>query len=284
MTYLFALLSSGLWGTADFIGGRLSRDLPALWVVAASQACSLALLAVGSVAAVALGVRAQGTGWLGWGVGGGVALTVGLASFYRGLAIGRMGVVAPIASTGVAVPVAVGFLQGDRPVATQAVGIAVAVVGVLLAGLSSSGDGAGADQRRGGSRPIVLALVAGVGFGAALVCLQQSATSSSLYALTVMRAVILALLVVPAWRARPTSGVGRGTVGSLVALGVCDVGANAMFSVASLSGSLALVAVLSSLYPVVTTLLARQLLHERLSRWQLAGVVATLGGTVLIVL
>ena len=284
MTYLVALLSSVLWGTADFIGGRLSRRFSAIWVVAASQVCSLALLTLASLGALAFGVRAHGSGWIGWGAAGGLALAVALVSFYRGLAIGRMGVVAPIASTGVVVPVAVGLLHGDRPAVVQGIGIVLAVIGVLLASRPSRADADGPEVlgSDGGAAGVGLALMAGVGFGAALVCLQRGTMSNGLYDLWAMRVVIVALLAVPAWRSRPR-GVDRGSLRTLVALGACDAGANAAFSVASLTGVFALVAVLSSLYPVVTTVLARRLLHEKLSRSQLIGVAATVAGTVLIV-
>jgi drug/metabolite transporter (DMT)-like permease len=278
MTSLLALLSSLLWGTSDFLGGRLSRRASSIWVVAASQACSLGVLTVAAAGAFAFGMRAHGAGWLPWGVGGGLSLSVALVSFYRGLAVGRMGIVAPIASTGVIVPVAVGLLEGDRPAALQAVGVAVAVVGVLLA----SRPAAHVDGESGGRAAVGLALLAGLGFGTALVCLHSGAASNGLDTLWAMRLVIVTVLAVPAWRARPAA-VDGGTWRTLVALGVCDVSSNAAFALASISGELALVAVLSSFYPVVTTLLARELLHERLSHSQLVGVVATVAGTVLIV-
>ncbi|MDQ1681733.1 MAG: hypothetical protein QOH99_274 [Frankiaceae bacterium] len=278
MTSLLALLSSLLWGTSDFLGGRLSRRASSIWVVAASQTCSFGLLSLASIGAFAFGMRPHGSSWLTWGVGGGLALTVALVSFYRGLSVGRMGIVAPIASTGVVVPVAVGLAEGDRPAAIQVVGILVAVIGVLLASRPASDDG----PASGGAAPVVLALIAGLGFGTALVCLHRGTASNGLDTLWVMRLVIVALLIVPAWRSRPAS-IDGGTWRTVGLLGTCDVGSNAAFAVASLGGSLALVSVLSSLYPVVTTLLARELLHERLSRTQLAGVVATIAGTVLIV-
>lgn len=278
MSYVFALVSSVLWGTADFIGGRASRRLSAWWVVVASQLCGFALLSIGSLVAVLLGVRADGAGWLGWGAASGVALAVGLGCFYRALAIGRMGVVAPVASTGVAVPVIVGLLEGDRPHLWQVIGMVVAIIGVILASRPPSNE----PRESSSALPVVLALVAGVGFGAALVALRSGTESNGLYTLWVARFVIVALLFVLAWRNRPAA-VTRADIGMVALLAVADVGANATYAVASTSGDLALTSVLSSLYPVVTTLLARQLLHERLARMQAAGVVATMAGTVLIV-
>ncbi len=279
MTSLLALLASALWGTADFMGGRLSRRASPIWVVAASQLCSLGIVTVAAVGAVAVGMRPAGTGWLAWGVAGGASLAVALVSFYRRLSVGRMGVVAPIASTGVVVPVVVGLIEGDRLSPLQALGIAVAIVGVVLASRPAS-DAQAAPP--GSGHAVGLALLAGLGFGSTLVCLDRGAASSGLGTLWVMRVVIVLLLAGPAWRSRPVA-VDRRTWGTLGALGVCDAGSNAAFTVASAAGELALVSVLSSLYPAVTTLLARELLHERLSPAQLLGVAATIGGTVLIV-
>ena len=286
MTYLLALASSLLWGTSDFLGGRLSRRLPALWVVGVSQLCSFVLLTVAAIGAFAFGIRAHGSGWLLWGLGGGVALTVALASFYKALAAGRMGVVAPIASTGVVVPVLVGLADGNRPTVVQAMGIAVAVVGVVLA--SRPAPETVGTQVPGTRAPAALALLAGLGFGTALVCLQRGAVSDGLDALWAMRLAILVLLAVPAWRLQglartAMAGHGADTWRTLALLGACDVAANGAFTLASRGGALALVAVLSSLYPVVATLLARQVLGERLSRGQVAGVLVTMAGSLLIV-
>ncbi|MCU1675936.1 MAG: protein of unknown function transrane [Frankiales bacterium] len=277
MTYLLALTASALWGTGDFLGGRLSRRHSPIWVVAASQSFSLLLFTVVAGVALLVGYRPNGSSCFGWGVAGGLAVTLALATFYKALAVGAMGVVAPIASLGVAVPVVVGLVGGERPAFAQAVGIAMAITGVVLAS-RAGGDG----PRAGGGKAVGLALVASAGFGAAMVCLDHGAGSSVPLTLVTMRTVIVMVLGFAAWRARPAN-VDRPTKRTLVVLGLCDGSSNAAFALASVSGALALVAVLASLYPVVTALLARRLLHERLSTPQWAGVAATLAGTVLIV-
>lgn len=130
-TALFALATSLLWGLADFGGGLLTRRTPALTVVVVSQ----------SIAAAVLGAIVVATG--GWSAAGpqlwfafaaGLVGPVALLSFYKALALGPMGVVSPLGSLAVAVPITVGLFLGERPGLTQVAGIVVAVVGVVLAG------------------------------------------------------------------------------------------------------------------------------------------------------
>jgi drug/metabolite transporter (DMT)-like permease len=129
MAAVLALLSSVLWGSADFLGGTVSRRHQAALVVGTSQAAGLVAIAVVAVAAGALG---DDPGYLPWAILSGVAGVVGLVSFYAALAAGTMGVVSPIAALGVVVPVLAGLLKGERPAVIQLVGIVVAVAGVVL--------------------------------------------------------------------------------------------------------------------------------------------------------
>src|SRR4051794_16381373 len=157
---LFALLSSGRGGTSDFLGGTTSRRLPPICVVVWSEAIGL----LGPLAvALATGAFSGPTGYVKWGLLGAVTGTCGIVAFYQALATGTMGVIAPIAALGVVVPVAVGLAQGDHPSELQAAGIAVAVIGVVLA----SGPELRAKEktRRAAALPLVLAGVAAVGFG-----------------------------------------------------------------------------------------------------------------------
>ena len=130
MTVFLALASSFLWGGADFLGGTLSKRRAAFAVVGASQAFAL-LLIVPLV--LVLGSAGDPHGYLPWGIGAGLVGTVSLAAFYEALASGTMGVVAPIAATGVVVPVVIGLGTGDRPTWVQLVGVLLAVAGVVLA-------------------------------------------------------------------------------------------------------------------------------------------------------
>lgn len=273
MATLLALCASLLWGSSDFLGGTTARRLPATVVVWSSQAFALFGLLV-----VATATTSFTTGsYLGWGIAAAVVGVVGLVSFYAALASGTMGVVAPIAALGVIVPVLVGIGQGDRPSALQGVGVAVAIVGVVLASGPELRDAA-----MGRWRPLVLAAIAAVGFGLVFVFIAHGARSSTLMTLLTMRAVSVAALTPVVLRRGEVRVIGRQDLPVLAAVGAGDVGANACMAVATTHGLLSLVAVLSSLYPAVTVLLARAVHDERLGRLQTLGVTGALAGVVLI--
>jgi drug/metabolite transporter (DMT)-like permease len=274
-----ALLASLLWGTADFLGGTAARRMPAMAVIAVSQAVALGGLLV--VAAV-LGSYDDPNGYLGWALAAALVNLVALGAFYAALADGTMGVVAAIAALGVDVPVLVGVIQGDRPAVLQGVGLLLAAGGVVLASgpevRSSGPDGA----PRGSRRPLVLAGVAAVGFGSVIVCVAHGAQTSTVMMLLVMRATSVSALLVLAVFGFVQLRTGRADLPILVAIGIGDVGANAALAVATTHGLLAVVAVLASLYPAVTVLLARAVHDERLKRVQAVGVLVAMTGVVLI--
>jgi drug/metabolite transporter (DMT)-like permease len=274
MAALLALLSSVLWGGADFLGGTISRRLPALLVVGASQLAGLLTVAV---VATAAGELDAPTGYLPWAVAAGLAGLGGLVAFYRALAMGTMGVVSPIAALGVVVPVAVGLARGERPGALQLVGIVVAVLGVVLAsGPELSG--------RAGAKPLLLAVAAAVGFGLALLFIAEGAQTSTLMTLLTMRVtsvLVVALLLVSLARRTPLR-LSAGDLPPIAVVGIGDAAANLTFGWASTRGLVSVVAVLGSLYPVVTVLLARVVHQERLAAVQNVGVVAALAGVGLI--
>jgi drug/metabolite transporter (DMT)-like permease len=275
---LLALLSSALWGTSDFLGGTASRRLPLIGVVAGSEVFGL----IGLFTAAALtGSFGDPTGYVPWALLAAVASTGGILAFYEALATGTMGVVAPIAALGVAVPVVVGIAQGDRPNALQALGVIVAIFGVVLASgpeLRSSGE-----SRSTAARPLLLAVVAAIGFGFVFVGIDHGARTSTIMTLVVMRSTCLFfLLVLAAITGWKQLNVGVGNLPLLAVIGGFDVCANAAFGYATHHGLLSLVAVLSSLYPAVTVVLARSVHHERLTRVQLSGVCAALAGVALL--
>lgn len=277
MAVVLALLSSLLWGGADFLGGTVSRRRAAPLVVGTSQAAGLVAITVVAVGAGAFG---DDTGYLLWAVGAGLAGLVGLVCFYAALAAGTMGVVSPIAALGVVVPVLVGLVRGERPATVQLVGITVAVVGVVLA---SGPELAG----RAGATPLLLALVAAGGFGMALLFIAEGSKSSTLMTLVTMRltsvsVLTVVLLVVLRRRSRPDLGLDRRDLWLVLLIGLGDVAANLTFGLASTRGLVSVVAVLGSLYPVVTVLLARVVLGERLGAAQAVGVAGALGGVGLI--
>lgn len=281
MTALFALATSLLWGLADFGGGLLTRRTPALTVVVASQ----------SIAAVVLGAIVVATG--GWSTAGpqlwfavaaGLVGPIALLSFYKALALGPMGVVSPLGSLAVAVPIGVGLFLGERPGLLQIAGIAVAVAGVVLAG---------GPQLRGAPvqrQAILLTLIAAAGFGTVFVLIAEASSSVTglFLALFVQRVTNVvtggAALAVSVRRGAPALPEGgfRASLPALAFVGLADVAANGTYSVAAQHGPVTVAAVLASLYPVVTALAARGLLRERLRAVQAAGAGLALFGTVLL--
>ncbi|MCU0264736.1 MAG: EamA family transporter [Actinomycetia bacterium] len=284
MTAVLALLSSALWGSADYLGGTVSRRLSPVVVVGVSQTLALLLLVP---AVLLLGAPSDPGGYLPWALAAGVVGPAALMTFYAALSIGTMGVVAPVAATGVVVPVAIGLFGGERPTGLQLIGIAAAVAGVVLA----SGPEVRAvetHEARGGARSLVLAGLAAVGFGLTLWLIAGGSASSVGMTLLVQRVTSVTLFVsaavVVVWSGRPgrPGGPAARDLPVLLAVGAADVAANGLYALASRSGLLSVVSVLGSLYPVATALLARFLDDERLRPVQLVGVAVALVGVVLI--
>lgn len=272
MAALLALCSSLLWGAADFLGGTASRRRAALAVVAGSQA--FGLLAAAALVLVTTAWHDPG-GYAVPGLAAGLVGLVGLTAFYAGLATGRMGVVAAISALGLVVPVLVGLIRGDRPSLLAALGMVVAAAGAVAA--------SGPELRAGvGRRPLGFALLAALCFGLVQVALAEGSRHSVPMTLLVMRATTVTLLLVGAALLRTRGGLERSDLAGLAAIGLCDVLANGLYAAATVRGLLSVVAVLGSLYPAVTVVLARVIHHERLSRVQDLGVAAALVGVVLI--
>jgi drug/metabolite transporter (DMT)-like permease len=251
-----------------------ARRLPTLVVATWSQLAGGLVLGL-----IVLGLgEPTGPAALGWGLAAGVFGGLGLVCFYRGLAIGPMSIVAPVAACGAIVPVLVAFALGRAPGLVALGGIATALIGVVLVSLPSGGDAAG-DPRAA----LPVALGAALSFGLFFVFLDrgQAAGGPPLWVVAAARAGSLALLLVMIAVGR--RGLGwpgrRAPVVGLV--GVFDTTANVLFTYAAASGNLGVVSVLGSMYPVVTVLLARFVLAERLSRAQAVGVGLALAGVVL---
>ncbi|MFF4253550.1 EamA family transporter [Streptomyces sp. NPDC001663] len=282
MTALFALATSLLWGLADFGGGLLTRRTPALTVVVVSQTIAAAVL--GAVVVVTGGWSEAGPRlWFAFAAG--LAGPVAMICFYKALAQGPMGVVSPLATLSVAVPVGVGLFLGERPGLLQAAGIAVAVTGVVLA---TGPQLHGAPVQR---QTILLTLVAALGFGTVFALIAEASTSVTglFLALFVQRVTNVlaggAALYVSVRRGNPALPDGRfpwASVPALAFVGLADVAANGTYSVAAQHGPVTVAAVLASLYPVVTALAARGFLSERLRGIQAAGAGLALVGTLLL--
>jgi drug/metabolite transporter (DMT)-like permease len=273
---VLALASSVTWGMADFLGGLQSRRHPLLAVLVLSQLLAFGLLVVAVLAGAPTEHDASATLWA---AGVGTLGVVGLVAFYRALAIGTRSVVAPISATGVSIPVLAGLLSGERPGALQLAGIALACAGVVLA--SREAPGADAEARRTGRTAVGLALLAAIGFGTFLTGMDQAEeTADAVWVLLCARTAEVAVLLVAAAFVRPQLPRARAALGAIAAVGVLDLLANLLFVIAASKGLLSVVGVLGSLYPAVTVMLARFVLHERLTPAQNAGVLVTLVGVV----
>lgn len=268
-----ALAVSVSWGLGDFLGGLKSRSLQVLTVLAISQAAGFAAVLVWLTAAGADFPR-----WtsLAYAAAAGVGGCVGLGALYRGMAVGAMGVVAPISALSAAIPFTVGVASGERPGALQIGGIVLALAGVALASREPS--------HRGGGRAagVGLALVAACGFGLYFVFLDRAAAESVPYAVATARGVSSLIAITAAVVVGASLRPSVAHLPALVAVGLFDVGANVLFGYATTRGFLSVVSVLSSLYPIVTVGLAAVLLHERIAPVQRLGVVAALAGAALI--
>jgi drug/metabolite transporter (DMT)-like permease len=267
-----ALGASASWGVGDFLGGVKSRTLHPLAIMAVSQPVGLVLLGM------ILAARATGPPGpeVAWSVPAAVVGTIGLAAFYRGMASGAISIVAPIAGAGAAIPVLVGVVRGDRPSLLQGVGFLAAIAGVVLSswerqpGRARWASGAG------------FGLVSMFAFGFYFVFLHQASGDDFLWPAFLFRIVSTTLVWVALLVLRPAlQGVGSAFL-LLALIGVLDTGGNTLYAAASSYGSLSVTAVLASLYPVVTVLLARYRLRERVHRLQEVGIVLTIAGIVLV--
>lgn len=281
-----ALFSGLCWGTGDFLGGLMTRRLGVALVMAIAQGAGLVLM--GGLILV-LDAPAPETRYLVYGALGGLSGAIGLAALYQGLAIGPMSIVAPVVSLSVMVPVLVGFAQGDRPAPLQFVGMACAIVGIVLAARESDptdieGHPEPPSRRRIGPG-VVYALVAVVFVGLLVAFLGAAGQGSAPWAAFMVRVVSVPLFVIAVIvrRAHERAPTGK-EAATLIVVGGFDNLANVTFALAAQTGMLALVSVVGSLYPVSTVLLARGFLHERLSGPQLAGVITAFAGVALIAL
>lgn len=272
MSIGIALAAALVYGTGDFLGGLAARRAPLLSVLLLSQAVGL----VGILAVAGLtGGTPRGLDLVA-GAAGGIAGAAGLALLYGALASGQMSLVAPVTGVvAVAIPVAVGIAGGERPGAPQDAGIAVAVVAVALLGVS--GSGVHLDGRR-----LLLAAGAGIAFGLFYVALSRASIHAGLWPVAAARGASVTVLGAISVATRRPPGFGRSRPAVVIAAGLFDVTANALYLLAVQRGSLSVVAVAVSLYPASTVVLSVLVLGERLRRAQLAGVVAALAAAALI--
>jgi drug/metabolite transporter (DMT)-like permease len=274
MVVALGMLASLGWGAADFGGGLSSRSAPVLGVLGGSQVASML---VGVPILLASPEPAMATTDLAVAIGGGILGAVGLALLYRGLAIGRMGVVAPVAAVlTAALPVIYGFIKDGIPSGFALVGIALAVASVVLVSRAPKADG---DDRPSG---LGYALAAGTMFG--LFTISASFFGDGLIITPVIVIRITSILAIGAFLVlrRGAWRVPRRMWPALFAVGVIDMAATAAYLGAVSIGPLAIAAILASLYPVVTTVLATVVLRERVTAGHAVGILAAGAAVVLI--
>jgi len=277
MASLLALLSSALWGSADYHAGNLSKRFPALAVLAVSQA-------IGFITGITLVLLSHSWNASAWGSGGylipgilaGFFGYAGLISLYSGLSTGRMGVVSPISSLGALIPLAYAIvIKGDHLSTTLSIGVAIALLGGFLASGPEFSQGVPL-------RPLLFALSAAFFFGAGLVCMAIGSKSSALMTMTMMRTTTLIIGIGLFIRFRNIGGLGKSELPILIYIGVADFAANLLLGVATTKGLVSIAMVLGSLYPIATALLAYFFLHERLHKLQYIGVVFAVAGVSII--
>ena len=267
MTVALALAAAMLYGVSDFVGGLGSRRL-SVWPV------GLLACAGGFLGAVLIALWEPGdpsAGHLAWGLLAGVGSGSGTAFLYRGLSAGRMGVVAPVSAVGaVLVPLLVGILTGERPDSLAWAGIAIALPGIWLVS-REEGPVDGSDGTRNGATGLLDGVLAGVGFGVLFAALGQVPDTAGYWPLAVNQGLsVVALAAVallvggdPRPRRRAEAvGLVPGVLATLAVL---------CFSLATHHGLLSLAAVITSLYPAFTVLLAILVLREHVHRAQAVG-------------
>jgi drug/metabolite transporter (DMT)-like permease len=269
---LLALGASLTWGVGDFLGPLLSRTYGTLRILFWAE--------LGGFASIGIAVAVRGEGPRGWAVLFAIAAALGgmlgLFAYYEGMVVGAMSVVAPIAGVSAIIPVVFGIATGDTPSATQLTGVACALVGVALASFEHR------DGRRRVAAGVGLALLAAGGFGFYFPWMHAAGKVDFWWASLLFRATALVLVAGVVAVQRPALALRPSHIAIACLAGVGDTVGNVLFAASSKHGLVSLTSVLASLYPAVTIVLAAAVLHERVARFQRAGIALALAGVVLI--
>ncbi len=261
----FSLAAVACWGASDFIGGYASRRANAFLITAIAHASSLLFI---TTIAVTKHSAIPSNRSLEWALAAGVSGGLALALFYKALASGRMGLAAPVSAVlGAAIPTVFGIFSEGLPRPVQIAGFLLAGLGIWM--VSRPEDG-------GPPEGIGLAVLAGIGFAGFFMCIKQAGNDSALWIASAARASSLLLtgtIVLSSQVSRKTETF---RIGLAVLAGCLDVSGSVMFIRASQSGRLDQAVVLTSLYPVITVLLARIFLREHFTRWKGVGIAAAL--------
>ena len=276
MASLLALLSSAMWGTADFFAGRLSKKFNPFAVLGLSQVFGLI---TGIVIVVVSGDwHGQALGFDGYLVPGALAGLfgyLGLACLYEGLSTGRMGVVSPISSMSAVIPLVYALITGDKLSTLASIGIVVALVGVFCASGPELSNGLPL-------KPLLLALGAAAGFGLALTFIAIGSQESALLTMVSMRGATFFVTISIAIKFKTTGGFSTKDMPILIFIGAADFIANLLLGVATTKGLVSVAMIFGSLYPIATALLAFKFLNERLHKVQYVGIALAVTGVSLI--
>src|SRR5579859_670776 len=271
-TIMFGLGASISWGTGDFSGGLASRRTHVFTVVLGAYVVGVVLLPV-----LALVWREAIPSWGDalWGASAGLAGTLGLTAYYRALAVGRMGINAPITAVlAASLPVIFSAFTLGLPRPLQLAGFGLALLSVVLVSRP--------ERMMGRPAGLGLALLAGLGIGSFFILISQVSARAVFWPLTTARITSLLFMIVFV-RARGEPMLPKKPVILLILLaGALDVAGNVFFILAAHAGRLDVATILSSLYPAVTVLLAALILRERVSRFQTTGIVLALAAILLI--
>jgi len=280
MASLLALLSSALWGAADFFGGKLSKKYAPIVVLGMTQAIGLLF----GITLVLLNGELFGSnpphafgdgGYFVAGALAGVFGYLGLICLYAGLSTGRMGVVSPISSLSAVIPLTFALINGEVLTVAQGAGVVIALAGAFCA--------SGPELSQGLSpKPLFLAIGAAAGFGTAMTFMSIGSESSALMTMVMMRSTTFLVTVTLVIRYRTLGNFSKSEIPVLIFVGVADFSANLLLGVATNFGLVSLVMVLGSIYPIVTALMAFKFLHERLHKIQYVGIVLAVAGVALI--
>ena len=276
MASLLALLSSAMWGTADYFAGRLSKKHHPFAVLGFSQIIGLIvglliILISGDWHGKVLGFN----GYLIPGMLAGLCGYIGLACLYEGLSTGRMGVVSPISSMSAVIPLAYALLTGDSLSTIVCVGIVIALIGVFCASGPELSNGLPI-------KPLLLALGAAAGFGGSLTFIAIGSQSSAILTMVSMRGVTFFVTIFLAFKFKTTGKFSRQEMPTLIFIGAADFLANLLLGIACTKGLVSIAMVFGSLYPIATAVLAYKFLHERLHRVQYVGIALAVTGVSII--
>ncbi len=284
MTSLFALMAAAIYGAADFLGGSVAKRASTLAAVIATQGAGLVLLLLGTPLMLDATVTATDVTF---GVLAGLTGSIGVGLLYRGLAMGPMSVVAPITAVcAVVIPLIAGLMFGEQLTPAAALGVALAIVAVVLLGQDAPANAPSHEPPRSAAhvaQAVRIALASGVAIGGFFVCLGRTQAPAGLWPLAVSRSVSVTLFLTLALMRKESWKIPAVAIAPAIGCGALDMIANGLYLAAVRQGQLSLVATLASLYPASTVLLARFVLGERLGQLQLVGVATAVAAIVLIV-